>query len=68
MLSLKARVKNEGAEVELYLHANDEMTPEERARLIQVIEESEEDIARGDCVDAIEFADRLLAKREAASR
>jgi hypothetical protein len=80
MQPLKAHVKDgklvlddpatdlpEGAEVELYL-VDDEFDPEERARLLQMIEESEEDIANGDYVDGMEFANQLLAKREAASR
>ncbi len=79
-LPLKAHVKEgklvlddpstdlpEGAEVELYI-VDDEFDPEERARLVQAIEDSEEDIANGDHVDGMEFANQLLAKREAASR
>ncbi|RLB53077.1 MAG: hypothetical protein DRJ42_12960 [Deltaproteobacteria bacterium] len=58
----------EGAEVELVLVDNRSMGSQARARLIQAIEEAEEDIERGDYVDALEFADELLAKREAASR
>jgi hypothetical protein len=57
----------DGTEVELYL-ADDEFDPEERARLLEAIEDSEEDIANGDYVDGMEFANQLLAKREAASR
>ena len=77
---LRARVKNgqlvlddpstdlpEGTEVELLL-ADDQFDPEERARLIQAIEEGAEDIERGDHVDALEFANQLLARREAQSR
>jgi hypothetical protein len=41
----------------------DEYAPEERARLEAAIEEAEEDIERGDYVDALEFANQLLAKR-----
>lgn len=80
MHPLKARVKKgqlvlddpstdlpEGTEVELML-VDDEFDPEERARLIQAIEEGAEDIERGDYVDGIEFANQLLARREAASR
>ena len=80
MQPLKAHVKNgqivlddpstdlpEGSEVELML-VNDEFDPEERARLIQAIEEGAEDIERGDYVDGMEFANQLLARREAASR
>lgn len=81
MQPLKAHVKNgqlvlddpatelpEGAEVELHLVEDDEFQPEERARLLQMIDESEEDIERGDHVDGMQFANQLLAKREAASR
>jgi hypothetical protein len=58
----------EGAEVELYVVDDDEFDPDERARLIQAIEEAEEDIERGDYVDGMDFANQLLAKREAATR
>jgi hypothetical protein len=80
MQPLKAHVKNgrllmdeptdlpEGSEVELYLVDADEFDPEERARLIQAIEDGEEDIANGDYVDGAEFIAQLRAKREAASR
>ena len=80
MPPLKAHVKNgklvlddvstdlpEGSEVELML-VDDEFDPEERARLIQDIEEGAEDVERGDYVDGMEFANKLLARREAASR
>lgn len=78
--SLRARVKEgqlvlddastdlpEGTEVELML-VGDELDPEERSRLIEAIEEGAEDIERGDYVDGLEFANQLLARREAASR
>ena len=80
MQPLKARVRNgqlvlddpstdlpEGSEVELIL-VDDEFDPEERARLLQAIEEGDEDIARGDYVDGFELVAQLRAKREAASR
>jgi len=80
MHPLKARVKNgqlilddpstdlpEGTEVELML-VDDEFDPAERARLLQAIEEGEEDIDRGDYVDGFELIAQLRAKREAASR
>ena len=51
-----------------YVAEDDEFTSEERARLIEAIEQSEGDIANGDYVDGMEFANQLLAKREAASR
>ena len=58
----------EGSEVELMLIADGEFDPEERARLLQAIEDGAEDIERGNYVDGIEFANQLLARREAASR
>jgi hypothetical protein len=57
----------EGLEVKLVV-ADDEFEPEEKARLLQAIEDGIEDIERGDYVDGIEFANELLAQREAASR
>jgi hypothetical protein len=79
MQQLKAHVRNgqlvlddpstdlpDGSEVELVLI--DELAPEERARLLQAIEEGAEDIERGDYVDGMDFANQLLARREAASR
>ncbi len=79
-LPLKAHVKNgklvledaatnlpEGSEVELYL-VDGEFAPGELEQLNQMLDESDEDIAKGDHVDAVQFADELLAKREAASR
>jgi hypothetical protein len=53
----------EGSEVELVLVADDELDPEERARLVQAIEEGEEDIDRGDYVDGEEFIAQLRARR-----
>jgi hypothetical protein len=80
MPPLKATVRNgklvldetptklpEGTEVELVV-AEDEFEPEEKARLLQAIEDGIEDIERGDYVDGMEFANELLARREAASR
>ena len=77
---LKAHVKNgqlvlddpstdlpEGTEVELML-VGEEFDPEERARIVQAVEEGAEDIERGEYVDGIEFANELLARREASSR
>ena len=65
----------EGARVRLTIvddtgePADDELEPEERARLIQAIEDAEGDIARGDYgVDGFELIAQLRAKREAASR
>ncbi len=79
MQALKAQVKNgrlvldeptdlpEGREVELVL-LDDEFDPEEKARLLQAIEEGEEDIERADYMDGFEFIAQLRAKREAAGR
>ena len=80
MHALKAHVKNgqlvlddattnlpEGSVVEL-LVVDDGFDPEERARLVEAIEQGAEDIARGHYVDGTDFANQLLARREAASR
>jgi hypothetical protein len=79
MQALKAVVKNgrlvldeptklpEGTEVEL-LSIDDAIDPEERARLLQSIEDGFADIERGDHMDAFEFVARLRAKREATHR
>jgi hypothetical protein len=42
--------------------------PEERARLLQAIEDGFADIERGDHMDAFEFVTKLKAKREATHR
>ncbi len=81
MQPLKAHVKNgklvlddastdlpEGSAVELRLVDDDELDPEERARLLEAIEEGEEDIERGDHVEGAELVAQLRAKREAARR
>jgi hypothetical protein len=57
----------EGSEVQL-LVVDDELDPDERARLIQAIEESEEGIERGEFVDGFELVAQLRAKREAVRR
>jgi hypothetical protein len=79
MQALKAVVKNgrlildeptkmpEGTEVEL-LAADEDFDPEERARLLQSIEEGYQDMERGDDVDGFALIARLRAQREAASR
>jgi len=51
----------EGAEVELHLVDDRDLDPEERARLLQAIDEAEVEIARGDYVDGMDFANQLLA-------
>ena len=58
----------EGAEVELVAVEDDDFEPEERARLLQAIEEGIQDIERGDHVDGFEFVAQLRARREAAGR
>ncbi len=77
MKALKAQVRGgrlvldeptelpEGTEVELTLVEYDEFTPEERARLEQALEEAEQEIERGECVDGSKFLARLRARREA---
>ncbi len=58
----------EGAEVELVAVEDDDFEPEERARLLQAIEEGIQDIERGDHVDGFKFVAQLRARREAAGR
>ena len=79
MHALKAVVRNgrltldeptkmpEGTEVEL-LAADEDVDPEERARLLESIEEGYSDMERGDDVDGFALIARLRAQREAASR
>jgi hypothetical protein len=57
----------EGLEVSLVV-AEDEFEPNEKARLLQAIEDGFEDIERGDTMDGFEFVAQLRAKREARSR
>lgn len=57
----------EGSEVSLVV-VEDEFEAEEKARLLQAIEEGIEDYEKGDTVDAMEFANELLRRREATSR
>ena len=58
----------EGTETEIIIVYDDDFEPEERARLLQAIEEGAESIERGESVDGIEFANELLARREARTR
>jgi hypothetical protein len=58
----------EGTETEIIAFDDDDLEPEERARLLQAIEEGAESIERGESVDGIEFANELLARREARTR
>ena len=79
MQPLKAHVHNgrlvldeptdlpEGTEVELML-VQDGFDSEEKARLLQAIDEGAEDIERGDYVDGFEFVAQLRVRREAAAR
>lgn len=57
----------EGREVELVVLDDEEFAPEEKARLLQAIEDGVEDFERGDHMDGFEFIAQLRAKREAAS-
>ncbi len=79
MAPLKAVVKNgrlvvdeptelpEGTEIEL-VAVDDDFDAEERARLLQAIDDGVEDFERGDHVDGFEFIAQLRARREAAGR
>jgi hypothetical protein len=79
MAPLKAIVKNgrltvdeatdlpDGTEIEL-VPVDAEFDPEERARLLQAIEEGVEDFERGDHMDGFEFIAALRARREASGR
>ncbi len=79
MQALKAVVRNgrlvldeptkmpEGTEVEL-LAADEDFDPEDRARLLQSIEDGFEDFERGDHMDGFEYIAQLRAKREAPNR
>ncbi len=80
MQSLRAQVRHgrlvldeptdlpEGAEVEVVLVGDGDLEPEERARLIQAIEEGIEDFERGDHIYGFELIAHLRARREAAGR
>jgi hypothetical protein len=57
----------EGTEVEL-MAVDDDFDPEERARLLQAIDEGIEDFERGDHMDGFDFIAQMRARREAASR
>ena len=45
-----------------------ELSDDERAELVQSIEDGAEDIARGEYVDGLEFANQLLARRVTEAR
>ena len=80
MHALKAHVKGgrllldeptelpEGTEVELTAIDDDDFEPEERARLLEAIEEGAADFERGDHMDGFEFIAQMRARRETAGR
>ena len=53
----------EGTEVELTLVGDDEFEPEERARLLKELDESQDEYERGNHMDAFDFAAQLRAGR-----
>ncbi len=79
MHALKAIVRNgrllvdeptdlpDGTEVEL-LPVDEDFDPEERARLLQAIDDGVDDVERGEHMDGFEFVARMRARREAANR
>lgn len=58
----------EGAEVEPCAIDDDDCDSEDRARLLEAIEQGAEIIERDDLVDGLELADELLARGEARAR
>jgi hypothetical protein len=60
----------EGAAVELHADAEleDDLDPEERARLLEELEEAAQEIERGEHDDAFEYLAQLRARSEAANR
>lgn len=75
MRALKAHVKAgrlvldeptdlpEGTEVELTVVEDDDFSPEERARLLKELGESQDEYERGEHRDAFEFLAQLRAER-----
>jgi hypothetical protein len=75
MRALKAHVKAgrlvldeptelpEGTEVVLTVVEDDDFEPEERARLLKALDESQDEYERGDHKDAFEFLAQLRAER-----
>ena len=75
MRALKAHVRSgrlvldeptnlpEGTEVELTVVEEDDFDPEERARLLKTLDESQAEYERGDHMDAFEFVADLRAGR-----
>jgi hypothetical protein len=57
----------DGTEIEL-LPVDDALDPQERARLLQAIDEGIEDFARGDHMDGFDFIAQMRSRREAANR
>jgi hypothetical protein len=53
----------EGSEVELTVLEDEDLDPEERARLLKALDESLAEYERGDHVDAFEFLADLRAGR-----
>jgi hypothetical protein len=58
----------EGSEIELLVIPDDDLDPEERARLLQAIEEGARDYERGDHVDADGFLAQLRARHASPHR
>ena len=56
----------DGTEIELL--PVDDFDPQERARLLQAIDEGIEDFARGDHMDGFDFIAQMRSRREAANR
>jgi len=79
MQPLKAHVHNgrlvldeptdlpEGSEVEIVL-VEDDFEPEERARLVQAVEDGADDFERGEYMDGFDFIAQMRARREAVDR
>jgi hypothetical protein len=75
MRALKAQVRGgrfvvdepanlpEGTEVEVYVPDGEEFSPEERARLVKELDESQDEYERGEHDDAFEFLAHLRAAR-----
>jgi hypothetical protein len=75
MRALKAQVRGgrfvveepanlpEGTEVEVYVPDGEEFSPDERARLVKELGESQDEYERGEHDDAFEFLARLQAAR-----
>jgi hypothetical protein len=57
----------DGTEIEL-LPVDDDFDPEERARLLQAIDEGIGDSERGDHMDGFDFIAQMRSRREAANR